>query len=185
MNKNHSLLIVASVLVSLQAHAGKFIAMPETGTGEIDVDDSYALPDGYDGFSDAYSISFVGGYKFDSNMILAANLSYTGTEVLFDSADEYSLDERGILVGYSFEINRNFRIVPMLGWSSWDLVTEEGALFNPGPEEELEFEGSDTYGRLNLEFPVTEVFQMAASYIYGEYDFGTYQTARVGFKFEF
>ena len=95
------------------------------------------------------------------------------------------MSERGVLVGYSFDIHPNFRIVPMLGWSSWDLVTEEGAFFNSGPEDELEFNGTDTYGRLNFEFPVTDVLQTVASNVHGDYDIGSSKTTRLGIKFEF
>lgn len=177
--------IAVCLLVSLPVYAGKFVAMPEVGTGRLNVDQSFALPDGYDGEDDIYAVGFIGGYKFDSNVVLAIGLSFSGTEYLWDAEDEYTLNERGVLIGYSFNVNANFRIVPMLGWNSWDLVTEEGAFLNSGPEEELEFNGTDTYGRLNFEFPITEVFQMVASYVYGDYDFGRSRTTRVGFKFEF
>lgn len=177
---------------SARLYAAEFFIMPELGVGDVDIIAEYTFLDDDDS-SPTISASLTGGYKFDSNIVLAINTSFTTSDVFiadtvyFGSSafDEYSYVELGMLLGYSFDVHKRFRIVPMLGASYWDLTVEEGAFLNPGPEDEKGYSGTDIYGKLNLEFPINDLIQINVSYLYGNYDFGAIEVTRVGVKFSF
>lgn len=133
-------------------YAGKMVLMPELGRSTIGVDAGYTVSE-TSNHEVGVVASLVGGYKFDSHIILAANHSFTDSDDFFGAGDYYTLYEVGVVAGYSFDLATRFRVIPMVGLSYWELDSTEGRLFNSGPEERLENKGRDPYWRINFEFP--------------------------------
>ena len=165
-------------------NAGDYMLMPNIGKGQLKVDRRYLISDTYDNNISVYSLGLLFGYRFDSNVIIAGSTSVSSGE-FFNFTDRYELKERGVLAGYAIDIGNKFRLIPMLGYSRWRFDTEEGIFLNPGPEAEARFHGSDMYGKLNLEWVISSVFQLNFAYQSGDYDIGHVDTSHIGFKFEF
>lgn len=173
--------------VSGSALAGKIILLPEAGNLTVDVDSEYTLTDAEE-TSDDLLLGLMAGYKFDNNMILALNYTVStgwASSATFGAFDSYDLDERTLLIGYSWDLARHLRIVPMLGWNSWGLTAKEGAFLNPGEELRISEDGTNFVPRINFEIPFGELLQANIAYQRGSYDFGDASSWRFGFKFEF
>lgn len=176
--------ICALALHCSPLYAGKTVLMPELGRSELDMHANYSVSE-LAKHDVGVTINFLAGYKFSSNVIVAATHSYTDSNLLFGAGDHYQLYDIGAVAGYSFDIAALFRIVPMVGWSYWKLQSTEGELFNPGPEERFDYRGNNFYWRLNIELPISSVVQLNLAYVNGDYDFGRLQSKRFGVKFEF
>lgn len=182
---------VAGLLAALLAgfncgptFAGTTMLMPEVGGSEVRLDEGYWYSEGPKRDSGVVQ-GFMAGYRFESNIVLAAKLDYHDGDLFFGAFDSFKLRERGILVGYSFPVAPRFRLTPAVGVTYWNLDSREGRLFNPGEEESRDFRGRDVYGRINFEIPVGELITLNLAYSYGEYDFGQLETTRFGVMFTF
>lgn len=171
-------------LVGHSVHAGTTLLMPEIGGSEVRLDGDYWFSDSAKRDSGVVQ-GVMAGYRFDTNIVLAAKLDFHEGDLFFGAFDSFKLRERGILVGYSFPIAPRFRLTPAVGISYWNLDSREGMLFNPGEEESLDFRGRDVYGRINFEIPVGELVTLNLAYSYGDYDFGQLETTRFGVMFTF
>ena len=189
MGKNNLLqsMILVLLAISGPSWAGKTILLAEFGRMSVDVGSEYTFENEEEANEDLLG-GFMAGYKFDNNAIVAFNYTYaTGlaSDGLFGAFDHYDLSEQTLLVGYSFDVARYLRIVPMAGWTRWSLTGEEGAFLNPGEEEELSEDGRSFVPRINFEIPFGELIQANIAYQRGNYDFGDASSWRVGLKFEF
>lgn len=179
-------IIYAAVLAlsSSPLYAGNALIMPELGRSVVNIRAGHSAS----GLADhdvGFTVGVLGGYKFESNIILALSHSYTDTDLFWGAGDNYQVIEFGILGGYSFEVAPRLRVTPMVGWGYWKLSSTEGELFNSGPEERREFHGRDPFWRLNLEIPLSKLVQLNISYLHADYDFGRSESTRFGVKFEF
>ena len=164
-------------------YAGQFVLMPNVGKGSIKLDRRMLASDATDTDVSLATLGFVYGYHFDSNIVLAGSSSISSSGDWLDITDRYELKERGLLIGYSFNAGEKMRVVPMLGTTRWRLDTEEG-LFISNAGSEGRIQGENTYGKVNLEWVISSVFQLNLSYQYGSYGFGNVGSTRFGFKFE-
>lgn len=177
------LLFLTLLLVSSPLYAGKIVLMPEVGRSEIDVDAEYTMSEASER-DGGVTLGVTAGYKIDS-VIVAANFNITNSDNIFSTFDNYRIYDRAIFAGYSFNVAKRLRIVPIIGINYWKLVSKEGRLFNPGSEEQRVFDGVDMYGRLNFEIPLNDLVQLNLSYVNANYDFGRVESLRFGVKFEF
>lgn len=184
MNKLIQGFIFIFLSVSSAAQSAEYFAWGEVGRGDVEFDDEYFF-EGFDGDDTFSSANILGGYKFDSKVVVAAHVGMSGSESLFGWGDNYQLYEVGALLGYSFDIAEHFRIVPMVGVSRWELDREEGEFNNPGPEESREISGTDFYWKLNVEAPINDFIQLNLSYTRGQFEFGSVEAIRFGAKFAF
>ena len=161
----------------------KFI-MIEVGESDVRFRDGVLFsPSSDDELGGNIALTF--GVNNSSGIVFAGSLSETANFTLFNAIDGFEISERSVMLGYSVNVARNFRIVPIIGFSFWDLEAEEGRFLNPGPEETREMSGVDDFFRLNLEFPVGQLIHLTASYINADYDFGDLDAYRFGVKFVF
>lgn len=185
IKKSLQFLVFLSVLAaSCSAYSGEYFLMGEVGRGKVSFDDEYYFEDFED--DDTFSsVNILGGYKFNSKLVLATHIGASGSEGFFGADDNYQLYEVGALLGYSFDLYKHFRIVPMIGVSTWELDRKEGELFNSGPEESREVKGTNAYIKLNFEVPLGDFVQLNLSYMRGQFKFGGVHALRFGTKFSF
>ncbi|MCW8997276.1 MAG: outer membrane beta-barrel protein [Kangiellaceae bacterium] len=118
------------------------------------------------------------GYHLETSYIVSNDLDLGIT-------DSYDLTQFNVLFGYSYKITDSITFTPKIGFSSWDLDTREGALFNPGPEETFEYDGMDLTYELNLEVPIGYDLTFNLAYENTNFDFGEISIANLGLSFEF
>ncbi len=169
---------------AINTHANETFITTELGHSRVDFDGTYVLSDNF-AENDAVSATFIAGHKFSSNIHIAGSISTTTSDNFFGALDGYSLFETAVEVGYSFELSEHFRVVPVVGYSRWDMELKEGALLNPGPEETLEITGYNGYWKVNFEFPINSLIVLNAAYMDNSYTFGSVDSVRFGVKFTF
>ncbi|MEP1741624.1 MAG: outer membrane beta-barrel protein [Kangiellaceae bacterium] len=177
-------LVIGTSTFSIRAQDAEVILGLELGASSISVEPEFK-PQDVDIDYDGYVFGYIFGYRFESDLVVEGNISYSSNDSFFRSFDNYELIESKALLGYSFEVKDNFRIVPMIGFSHWELETREGAFLNSGPEEELEFEGTDLTYKIRLDFPVGELVVLSLSYANTNVEFGRNELTQFGIKFEF
>jgi len=176
------LLLTTSVFANAQE--AEFILGLDLGRNSINIDQEFAIIDTeFD--SDGYSLGYVLGYRWENNLVAEANIAYASNDSFFRAFDYYETSEIKLMLGYSFEIAEHLRIVPMLGFSRWELETKEGRLFNPGPEEQKEFDGTDLTYKVRMDFPVGQLVVLSLSYAKSELDASEIAITQFGIKFEF
>ncbi|WP_053980726.1 outer membrane beta-barrel protein [Marinagarivorans algicola] len=187
MKKHLTFSILALLLSSfnVQADQGEVILGFDIGQNKMRFEDDFIVADTEDGNHTAFSLSYVAGYHFANDIVAEANLVYSSNINILNAFDRYSLYELKGLVGYSFTLNQALTLVPMIGFSKWDLDTKEGALLNSGPEAEENFDGIDVAYKLRLNLAFDSLTMMSLSYAITEADFGRTQAVQVGLLFEF
>ncbi len=169
---------------SLNAYGGDFYVSVDGGESTLDMKKEYVVDAGYADI-DGLSASVGGGYVTDTNVVIGVNLSGTTSDTLLGATDDYELYESKLTLGYQFNIAKHFRIVPSVGVSRWKMTTREGVIFNSGPEDKLYYKGSDSFGQINIDFPINRLVVVSGTFTKGRYDFGTAEAMRVGVKFQF
>ncbi|WP_226894471.1 MULTISPECIES: outer membrane beta-barrel protein [Pseudoalteromonas] len=186
MKKMISLTALTLLISSFSSHANEAqIRMGvELGTSKIAVDKDFAiLKEDFD--TDGLSINYVLGYKFANNVVTEANVAYSSSDILFGTFDSYETYEIKAMAGYSFDLATYFKVVPMVGFSHWELETKQGLFLNPGPEAEEEFSGTDFTYKVRFEVPVSDLVLLSLSYANTEAEFGRNETTQIGILFEF
>lgn len=179
-----------STFISGSALAGSIFLMPEIGYSQLVIDQPPEYAGDGDRTEASSSINVITGYKFDSNFLVGANVGFTESNGVFGFgfADHYSVDEYGVMLGYSINVAPHFRIVPAVGVARWELDSNSGWLtevFHRGDEEEIALDGSDPYWRISLEFPLSRAVGLNLSHQQSNYAFGELQATRFGVKIEF
>ena len=118
------------------------------------------------------------GFHLETSYIFSNDLD-------FGIVDSYDLSQFNILFGYSFKLSESVTFTPKVGFSSWDLHTREGALFNPGPEDRFEYDGTDFTYELDLEIPIGYDLTFNLGYENTDFDFGEISITNLGLSFEF
>ncbi len=184
MLANRLIIVFFLLFVHLSSYADDFYLTPGIGRGEIDIKSEYS----FSGESDSnYNFGFGGtlGYEFDSNLLIEGNFYRSETDSIFNAIDSYRFSQTRFLVGYAFDVAAKFRIIPKVGYSSWELDGEEGELFNPGDEARSSIDGDTTFAQIDFEFPIRDWFSINASYTNTHFDFGKAQALHAGVKFKF
>lgn len=177
------LLLLSNSLLAKNQDA-KVILGIEFGRSSISLDADFRASD-YDSKHDGYLAGYIIGYRFDNDIVIEGNRSYSSNDGFFRTFDHYETTESRLMLGYSFEIAERFRIVPMLGYTRWKLTSKEGRLLNPGSEEELEFTGTDLNYKVRADLPVGRLLVLSLSYTNSNVDYGRNALMQVGVMIEF
>jgi hypothetical protein len=154
------------------------------GSSELSIDKEYTISQ--DRYSrDTITIGIELGYRWPENYLIETSFTTTVDFDVFGISDNYELYQWNTLVGYSIPISDRVRLIPKIGISRWELDATEGALFNPGPELELEFNDIDLTYQLAIEFPVLDELNLELAYENTRYSFGEVKIVNFGFSFEF
>jgi len=162
----------------------KFVLGIALGSSSVNIDQNKIQTD-VDFDDDGFGATYLVAYRWGNNLVAEANLSHATNNFLFEGFDFYKTTELKLMLGYSFQLAQYLRIVPMLGVSKWDLDSQEGLVFNSGPEQRVEFDGTDLTYKLSLELPINDSFSLSLSYAKSHLDLGTSELSLVGLKFEF
>jgi hypothetical protein len=109
---------------AVDARDGQFTIVGGAGTTNLSIDPDYRIGVGQSSF-DAGTLSLVGGYRFSNGFVVEAGYVSYATFELFNSVDEYELNDWQAAIGYSYALER-WRFVAKAGYAFWDLDGEEG-----------------------------------------------------------
>ena len=168
---------ICVVLLMSQAVAAavpEFQITPRAGQGSLHVDRSIVSIDGRDTLADdrTFGVGAGFGYLTSPGVVLEIGTDSFGSFDLFDALDSLSLDQKFASVGYQAELGHGWRLVPRIGRAKWKLKAEEGAAFNPGPEQTQRLSGWDYYWELSLSHRISRVVALGLNYKQADYDFG-------------
>jgi hypothetical protein len=76
-----------------------------------------------------------------------------------------------------FDLGNRWRLVPRVGHAWWKLRTEEGRIFNPGPEATRTVHGESFFWEIGVARQISRVVTLGAAFRQGQYDFGRTQSA--------
>ena len=184
MYKTLSAVLLLTCSTTSYAQEGVVILGLEFGGSPIEINSELAVLD--DEFDyDGYAFGYILGYRWNSNMVVETNLNYASNDSFFKAFDYYETYEAKLMLGYSIEVNDNFRIVPLVGYTRWELEAKEGLFLNPGPEEESKADGTDFTYKLRMDFPIGELVVLSASYTKSNLEIGDIKLTQFGVKFEF
>jgi hypothetical protein len=99
--------------------------------------------------------------------------------------DFYQVIQARLLAGYTFEISKSIRIVPLVGISWWNINLNESAFLNPGPERRSEFDGRDFSYKISMEFPINDRVFLGISFGKTNIDIGSTNLLQASVKYEF
>jgi hypothetical protein len=95
----------------------------------------------------------------------------------FDSFDSFRLSQEFASIGYQFDLGNDWRLVPRVGRAYWELRSQEGRLFHPGPEEVSKVRGWNYYWEVGVARRVSNVVSLGMNYKQGQYSFGRTRSA--------
>jgi hypothetical protein len=171
------LLLTTLALCSLVAvtHAAaattEFQITPRAGIGELRIGALAGVNDDLVD-TDTLGIGVGFGVLTPVGIVLEAGADSFGDFDLFNALDSFSLTQQFVSVGYQLELGDGWRIVPRAGRARWKLRSEEGLLFNPGPEETRDARGYDYFWELSVSRRISRVVTLGLNYKQGEYEFG-------------
>lgn len=169
------------------ADESKVIFGIEIGSSSLDLENDLANEFNQEflddtGVSSTYSV----GYRWANSWQVEGSLSASGNALFsLGLEDFYQAAEAKLMVGYSFQLAKHLRIVPLIGVSRWDVELQEGFLLNPGPEERIESDGTDFSYKVSAEFPIKKGFVLSLSYANTDTTFGDISMTQAGLKYEF
>jgi hypothetical protein len=184
MSSNRIIVFFLLLFVTLSSYAGDFYVTPGIGRGEIKVKPEYSFS-GQKQTNNNFGLGAAVGYEFDSNVLVESHFYRSETDSIFSAFDSYRFSQTRFLIGYAFDVNLKFRIIPKIGYSQWDLDGEEGMFLNPGDEERSSIDGNTSFAQIDFEFPIRDWFSINTSYTNTNFDFGKVQTIHAGVKFKF
>lgn len=159
-----------------EAVTPEFQIAPRVGLGALRLDEFVGVNDDRDQ-SDTYGIGVGFGFLTPIGIVAELGADSFGDFDLFDSFDSVSLSQEYLSVGYQAELGDGWRLVPRVGRAHWKLRSEEGRLFNPGPEEEREIRGYNYFWEIGVSRRVSRVVTLGMNYRQGQYEFGRTRSA--------
>jgi hypothetical protein len=153
------------------------------GKSDIELSDSYEFEDNSAG-DDAIYIDIHVGYVTDYILIIDLGFSTINDNYFFGAADNIRFESLEALLGYLFKHDRLY-IEPKIGFAQWELELEEDRIFNSGPEEKREDNGSDIFFMLTAGVRFTGVYGVSLSYKYQDFDHRQVKSLLLGFDSEF
>lgn len=188
--KYSGLAIILATSFVANGQESRVILGIELGSSSLDLDpditigsDVPSLEEKID--NNGIGVTYLVGYRWENNLVVETNLSFASNNFLFEGTDFYETTEGKLMLGYSFQLAKHLRIVPLIGVSRWEVDLQEGLIFNPGPEQRDEFDGTDLTYKFSLEFPFNNGFALSLSYSNTNIDIGTAEMTQLGFKYEF
>lgn len=157
------------------AAKAEFQLTPRAGVGNLRMDD-FQLEGQNDLETDTVGLGVGVGVLTPIGVVLEVGADSYGNFDVFDAIDEFTVSQAFVSVGYQFELGNGWRIVPRVGRARWKLESEEGAFFNPGPEERNEIKGYDYFWEASVSRRISEVVTLGVGYKDGNFEFGHTRT---------
>ncbi len=174
------MILVAGTLLALQGTAiaaqTEFQITPRAGFGDLRIDrfvgTEHSLAD-----KDTYGAGVGLGVLTPFGVVFEAGIDDFGDFDFFNTLDSRRLTQKSASVGYQFELGQGWRLVPRIGRAHWKLRSEEGLLFNPGPEEVRTISGDDYFWEASVSRRISNVVTLGMNYKQGNFDFGRSRSA--------
>ncbi len=165
------LLLFAALAPTAHAAEGQFQISPRLGKGELRIDEGLTIADAREEV-DALSIGCVVGYATPFGVLLEVGAESQSNFDWWSATDEYSLAQQYVAIGYQFDFAQGWTFTPKAGRARWKLRSEEGLLFNPGPEAVEEIRGYEYFWEAQLSRKLNERVSLGGAYQEAEFDFG-------------
>lgn len=171
-----ALLLMSSCCLSQEVRFGF-----EVGEADVNLDSDIQFIDGTDDYT--MSIGAHVGYLDRSRVLVDLDYNSMNDISIFGASDHFSLSTTALLFGYQIKLN-DFYLEPKIGYARWQLELREGALFNPGPEEEYNFDGADPLAAFTAGYRFNDLFGMSLSYKYLDFERGHANSYALRFDFK-
>lgn len=184
MKKYLSALLLSALALAPCSYATDFFLNVEGGRSSNDLNFKYRE----DGTGESvYSnlITVGAGLSLQSKIVLGIGLTSSFSDNFLGAFDSYKVAQQQLYVGYRINVNKHIRITPQIGYTHWKLTSEESIWFNDEKKSATKFLGEDAYGQINLEFPVSKLVTVVASFSRTHYAFGSTDAAQAGVIFTF
>jgi hypothetical protein len=181
-------ILAAGALLALQGTANaaesEFQITPRAGVGDLRIDQFEGVDDNL-ADTDTYGLGVGVGFLTPIGIVFEAGADNFGDFDLFNTFDSFNLSQKFASVGYQFELGEGWRLVPRVGRAHWKLRSEEGRIFNPGPEEVRSISGDNYFWEASISRRISRVVTLGMNYRQGNFDFGRARTASFVVTFGF
>lgn len=171
------------ILISQETYANNIEVMGSVGIAHINIEQSYRPSYSSLTSEDSGALGVLVTYKIYSDVVIGGGANYYYGINFLGADDRVHVWDTNILVGYSIDAGKHYKIIPMIGESYWKYKFKQGAFLNPGPEEELNYGGSNTVVKIILKFPSKKLIGFNFGYTYGKNGFGALQSINCGIRF--
>jgi hypothetical protein len=175
-------IVLAAVIVlaafgsdSARAVESEFQISPRAGRGDLQIDAFQGLND-QSADTNTFGLGCGFGVLTPIGVVVEAGGDSYGDLDIVGALDSFTLSQNFAAVGYQFELGSGWRIVPKVGRTRWKLRSEEGMLFNPGPEATREIRGYDYYWEASVSRRISSVVALGVAYKQGDFSFGRSRT---------
>jgi hypothetical protein len=170
--------LVLSLAISQNAFSAEseFQITPRVGMGELRVDQFVGVND-QEITVDTQGLGVSFGFLTPVGVVAEIGADTFGDYNFFESFDSYRLTQQFLSLGYQFELGDGWRLVPRAGRARWKLRSEEGWLFNPGPELTREARGYNYFWELSVARRISKTVTLGLNYKQGSYEFGRSHSA--------
>lgn len=181
-------ILAAGALLALQGTAvaadSEFQITPRAGVGELRIDQFVGTQNSL-AETDTYGIGVGFGALTPIGVVLEAGYDEFGDFDFFNTFDSLKLTQKSASVGYQFELGQGWRLVPRVGRVHWKLRSQQGRIFNPGPEEVRSISGDDYFWEAGISRRISNVVTLGMNYKQGNFDFGRSRSASFVVTFGF
>jgi len=178
------MILALGIASSALAEEGRFQITPRVGFGDMRIEAGQGVNEKEIGI-DTVNLGGAFGYATAFGLVIEAGLETQADGDLWYTGDDFTLTHKYVALGYEIEFRPGWRFTPKVARTNWKLESEEGFLFNPGPEEEKDIEGYDYFWEVQLTRRVSNSIALGAAYRHGEFDFGRANSLSFVAVFEF
>lgn len=173
MRKLSGIIAILSALLATPALAGQseFQIMPRAGRGEINVSRSYNV-NNEDVDLDTFGLGVGIAFLTPIGVLVEIGHEDFATYDWFNADADYDLEQSYAALGYQFELDGGWRIVPKVGRARWDVTSKEGQFLHPGPEDSLKVRGYENFWELGFGKRISDVITLGGAARGANYDFG-------------
>ena len=164
-------LVLTLFTASAQAVESEFQITPRFGRGELRIDE-FRGREGDIGELETFGLGVTFGFLTPVGLVLAGGFESYGNLTFFNATDQFTIEQEFLALGYQFELGDGWRLVPQVGRGRWELTSEEGQLFHPGPEETDRLHRYENFWELTFARRVNRVMALGVSARGAEFDFG-------------
>ena len=172
--------LALGALLALQGTAraaeSEFQITPRAGVGNLRVDE-FERFDRNLADTNTYGLGVGLGFLTPLGVVIEAGADTFGDYDFFNTLDSFSLTQESLSVGYQFDLGEGWRIVPRVGRAHWKLRSEQGRLFNPGPEDSEEIHGYDYFWEAGVSRRISRIVTLGMNFKQGNYEFGRTRSA--------
>ena len=111
-------------------------------------------------------------YVSPIGLMVEGGYSSQGNWDWFGTVDRYRLTEYSLAVGYQFETQHGFRVIPKVGRTHWDLYSKENTLLHPDADRTNTIRDYDDFWELTLQKKISDTVALGVSYKDNPFKFG-------------